>query len=146
MDIIQILTEEFSVRREQAENVIALLDDGKTVPFIARYRKEMTGALDDQTIRRMALRLQALRNLEALILQEGGDRSCVLRTTAYISDMANWGAVNDAYREFFGSHKPARTIAAVPEIHFGFLIEIDGIAILPILMNVTLSQMLAKVE
>ncbi len=65
MDIIQILTEEFSVRRDQAENVVALLDDGKTVPFIARYRKEMTGALDDQTIRRMALRLQALRNLEA---------------------------------------------------------------------------------
>ncbi len=64
MDIIQTLTEEFSVRREQAENVAALLDDGKTVPFIARYRKEMTGALDDQTIRRMALRLQALRNLE----------------------------------------------------------------------------------
>ncbi len=64
MDMIQVLTEEFSVRRQQAENVVALLDDGKTVPFIARYRKEMTGALDDQTIRRMALRLQALRNLE----------------------------------------------------------------------------------
>ncbi len=64
MDITQKLTEEFSVRPEQAANVIALLDDGKTVPFIARYRKEMTGALDDQTIRRMALRLQALRNLE----------------------------------------------------------------------------------
>ncbi len=64
MDIIQVLTEEFSVRPEQARNVTALLDDGKTVPFIARYRKEMTGALDDQTIRRMALRLQALRNLE----------------------------------------------------------------------------------
>lgn len=65
MNIIQILTEEFSIRPEQAENVTALLDDGKTVPFIARYRKEMTGALDDQTIRRLALRLQALRNLEA---------------------------------------------------------------------------------
>ncbi|MDE6005554.1 MAG: RNA-binding transcriptional accessory protein [Oscillospiraceae bacterium] len=65
MDIIKILTEEFSVREEQAKNVVALLDDGKTVPFIARYRKELTGALDDQTIRRMALRLQALRNLEA---------------------------------------------------------------------------------
>jgi uncharacterized protein len=64
MDILQTLTEEFSVRPEQAKNVVALLDDGKTVPFIARYRKEMTGALDDQTIRRMALRLQALRNLE----------------------------------------------------------------------------------
>ncbi len=65
MDITMVLTEEFSVRPEQAQNVIALLDDGKTVPFIARYRKEMTGALDDQTIRKMALRLQALRNLEA---------------------------------------------------------------------------------
>lgn len=64
MDILQILTEEFQVRPEQAQNVVALLDDGKTVPFIARYRKEMHGALDDQTIRRMALRLQALRNLE----------------------------------------------------------------------------------
>ena len=64
MDMIQILTEEFSVRTEQVKNVVELLDDGKTVPFIARYRKEMTGALDDQTIRRMALRLQALRNLE----------------------------------------------------------------------------------
>ena len=57
MDIIKILTEEFEVREEQAKNVVALLDDGKTVPFIARYRKEMHGALDDQTIRRMALRL-----------------------------------------------------------------------------------------
>ena len=65
MDMIQILAEEFNVRSEQAQNVVELLDDGKTVPFIARYRKEMTGALDDQTIRRMALRLQSLRNLEA---------------------------------------------------------------------------------
>ncbi|MBQ4466276.1 MAG: RNA-binding transcriptional accessory protein [Oscillospiraceae bacterium] len=63
MDIIKILTEEFQVREEQAKNVVALLDDGKTVPFIARYRKEMHGALDDQTIRKIALRLQALRNL-----------------------------------------------------------------------------------
>ena len=65
MNMIQILTEEFAVRTEQVKNVVELLDDGKTVPFIARYRKEMTGALDDQTIRRMALRLQALRNLES---------------------------------------------------------------------------------
>ena len=64
MDMIQILTEEFQVRPEQVTNIIELLDDGKTVPFIARYRKELTGALDDQTIRKMALRLQALRNLE----------------------------------------------------------------------------------
>jgi len=74
--------------------------------------------------------LQALSNLEALIKQEGGDRNDVLRTTAYIAHMEDWGAVNDVYREFFGAHKPARTIVAVPEIHFGFLIEIDGIAVI----------------
>jgi len=74
--------------------------------------------------------LQALSNLEALIKQEGGDRNDVLRTTAYIAHMEDWGAVNIVYREFFGAHKPARTIVAVPEIHFGFLIEIDGIAVI----------------
>ena len=55
----------------------------------------------------------------------------MVRTTAYVASMDDWGAVNDVYREFFGDHKPARTIVAVPEIHFGFLIEIDGIAVLP---------------
>lgn len=65
MDIIKVLTDEFGIRTEQVQNVVNLLDDDKTVPFIARYRKEMHGALDDQTIRRLALRLQTLRNLEA---------------------------------------------------------------------------------
>ena len=64
MDILQKLTEEFQVRPEQVQNVVALLDDGKTVPFIARYRKEMHGALDDQTIRKISERLKSLRNLE----------------------------------------------------------------------------------
>ena len=63
MDIIKILTDEFQVREEQVHNVVELLDEGNTVPFIARYRKEKHGSLDDQTIRRIALRLQALRNL-----------------------------------------------------------------------------------
>lgn len=74
---------------------------------------------------------KALENLEALIKQEGGDRNCVVRTTAYITRMEDWAAVNAVYREFFGEHRPARTIAAVSEIHFGFLVEIDGVAVLP---------------
>lgn len=64
MDIIQTLQQEFSIRKEQAEQTVRLLDEGNTVPFIARYRKEMTGALDDQVIRQLAERLAALRNLE----------------------------------------------------------------------------------
>ena len=91
------------------------------LPLDPVTRQYCQGGIREQT-------LQALSNLEALVLQEGGDRNNVIRTTAYIADMALWDAVNAAYREFFGDHKPARTIVAVPEIHFGFLVEIDGIA------------------
>lgn len=64
MEINRILTEEFKVRREQIDNTISLIDDGKTIPFIARYRKELTGSLDDQVLREIYDRLTYLRNLE----------------------------------------------------------------------------------
>ena len=63
--IPEILAEELGQRQDHVENVITLLDEGNTVPFIARYRKEMHGAMDDQTIRNLADRLAYLRNLEA---------------------------------------------------------------------------------
>ncbi len=63
MDINQMLSEEFKLRREQIDNTVALIDDGKTIPFIARYRKEMTGSLDDQLLREIFDRLTYLRNL-----------------------------------------------------------------------------------
>ena len=63
--ISEILSDELGQRRDYVENVITLLDEGNTVPFIARYRKEMHGAMDDQTIRTLADRLAYLRNLEA---------------------------------------------------------------------------------
>lgn len=62
--IAQILARELNKKEEHVANVIALLDEGNTVPFIARYRKEMHGTMDDQTIRTLADRLQYLRNLE----------------------------------------------------------------------------------
>lgn len=64
MDIIRKLREEFGITQSQAENTVRLLDEGNTVPFITRYRKEMTGSLDDQIIRQLSERLTALRNLE----------------------------------------------------------------------------------
>lgn len=64
MDILKRLQEELNIKTFQVENTVALLDEGNTVPFIARYRKEMTGSLDDQIIRQLAERLTALRNLE----------------------------------------------------------------------------------
>lgn len=64
MEINKILAEEFSLKQEQVDNTVALLDDDKTIPFIARYRKEVTGSLDDQVIRELFDRLTYLRNLE----------------------------------------------------------------------------------
>ena len=62
--IEQRLAEELGVRREQVAATVALLDDGASVPFIARYRKEATGALDDIQLRALAERLSYLRELE----------------------------------------------------------------------------------
>ena len=63
--IVQILATELDKNEEHVQNVINLLDEGNTVPFIARYRKEMHGTMDDQTIRTLADRLTYLRNLDA---------------------------------------------------------------------------------
>ena len=83
MDIIRKLQEEFGITQSQAENTVRLLDEGNTVPFIARYRKEMTGSLDDQIIRQLSERLTALRNLE--------DRRTQVRTA-----IAEQGRLTDA--------------------------------------------------
>ena len=65
MDILQKLTEEFpSIRPDRAKNIIDLIDEGNTIPFIARYRKEMTGSCDDQVLREFNDRLAYLRGLE----------------------------------------------------------------------------------
>lgn len=64
MDILKKLQDEFKLRPSQVENTVKLIDDGNTIPFIARYRKEMTGSLDDQTIRELNERLVYLRNMD----------------------------------------------------------------------------------
>jgi len=64
MDINKTLAQEFGLRQEQIDNTVALIDDDKTIPFIARYRKELTGSLDDQILREIYDRLMYLRNLE----------------------------------------------------------------------------------
>ena len=64
MDIIYALAQELNVNEKYVENVVQLLDEGNTIPFIARYRKELHGAMDDTTLRTLEERLQYLRNLE----------------------------------------------------------------------------------
>ena len=64
MDILLTLTNEFHLKAWQIENVVKLIDEGNTIPFIARYRKEAHGTLDDQTLREISERLTYLRNLD----------------------------------------------------------------------------------
>ncbi len=64
MDIAEKIAQELSIARWQAEAVIKLIDEGNTIPFIARYRKEAHGSLDDEQIRNLNERLLYLRNLE----------------------------------------------------------------------------------
>lgn len=64
MDINAEIAKEFGLKKEQVDNTVALIDDDKTIPFIARYRKEVTGSLDDQVLRELSDRLNYLRNLE----------------------------------------------------------------------------------
>lgn len=64
MDILKKLAEEFKIRESQVEATVGLIDEGNTIPFIARYRKEVTGALSDEVLRELGQRLEYLRNLQ----------------------------------------------------------------------------------
>lgn len=72
---------------------------------------------------------QVFRNLEAILAAAGSSKSKVLRCTVYITDIGLWQRFNSAYAAFFGDHKPARTVVPVPELHHGFKVELDAVAV-----------------
>lgn len=84
--------------------------------------ERLTGPIEQQT-------LQALLNLRAILEAAGSDINHVLKTTVFIADIELWGKVNTVYSEFFGDHRPARSIVPTRELHYGFLIEIEAIAV-----------------
>ena len=115
MDIAKALSLEFNIRLDYANNIINLLDEGCTVPFIARYRKEMHGSLDDQIIRDFADRLDYLRNFEKrkeeiVKLIEGQEKM-----TPEIMDKLNKALtlteLEDIYRPFRPKRQTRATIA-----------------------------------
>lgn len=72
----------------------------------------------------------ALGNLLDILRAAGGEPADLVKVTAYIVGIANWGEFNTIYAEMMGNAKPARAIVPVPELHYGYLVEIDGIAAL----------------
>lgn len=115
MDIIEALTKEFSLKRTNVENTVKLIDDGNTIPFIARYRKELTGSLDDQILRELAERLEYLRNLEtqrekvaASITEQGAMTDEI---AAALEAAATLAEVEDIYRPYKPKKKTRASVA-----------------------------------
>ena len=115
MDILQTLVSEFHLKQQHVENVISLLDDGNTIPFIARYRKEQTGSLDDQVLRELADRLTYLRNLNetrekyrATIEEQG---ALTEELAAALDAAATMTELDDLYRPYRPKRRTRATIA-----------------------------------
>ncbi len=115
MEINKILAEEFKLRQEQIDNTVSLIDDDKTIPFIARYRKEMTGSLDDQILREIFDRLTYLRNLEKrkteVVSSITEQDKMTDEIAAAIEKAVTLVEVEDIYRPFKPKRKTRASIA-----------------------------------
>lgn len=115
MDIIAQLTSEFHLLPWQAENVVKLIDEGNTIPFIARYRKEAHGTLDDQVLREIAERLEYLRNLdkrrEEVRASIEGQEKLTEEIAAALSKAVTLAEIEDIYRPFKPKRRTRASIA-----------------------------------
>ena len=115
MDIIKTLQQELNIRYSQAEAAVKLIDEGNTIPFIARYRKEATGSLNDEVLRALDERLRYLRNLEEKkeqvisTIREQGKLTEELERQ--IREAATMVAVDDLYRPYRPKRRTRAMIA-----------------------------------
>ncbi|MDO5806835.1 MAG: Tex family protein [Lachnospiraceae bacterium] len=115
MDIIKTLAQELEIKEGQAEAAVQLIDDGNTIPFISRYRKEMTGSLNDEILRKLYERLNYLRSLEEkkaqvlATIEEQGKLTGELR--AQIEAAQTLVTVEDLYRPYRPKRRTRATIA-----------------------------------
>ena len=115
MDIIKQLAEEFNLRQDYSKNIVSLIDDGNTIPFIARYRKEMHGSCDDQVLREFDERLTYLCNLEkrkeevtSSITEQG---KLTQELAEAISAAKTLAEVEDLYRPYKQKRRTRATVA-----------------------------------
>ena len=115
MEVISLITQEFKLRPEHVKNIVSLIDEGCTIPFIARYRKELTGSCDDQVLRELSDRLTYLRNLEkrreevreSITVQEKMTEELARALTGAMT----LAEIEDIYRPFRPKRRTRATIA-----------------------------------
>lgn len=93
------------------------------IPIDARTGEKQLGPIAAQTE-------LVLRNTGEILRAAGSDLSRVLKMTLYVADISLWPQVNEVFAAVMGAHRPARAVVPVPELHYGFLIEIETIAAL----------------
>lgn len=91
------------------------------LPIEPKTGEKKLGSIEEQTE-------QVLHNLSMVLEAAGSSREQVLKVTIYLADIDLWERANKVYAQFFGQHRPARTVVPVPNLHFGFLVEIDAVA------------------
>ncbi len=115
MNIIKQIADELKLREEQVQQAVILLDDGKTVPFIARYRKEQTGSLDDQTLHTLSDRLNYLRKLEErkqeIIDAITAQDKLTPELSEQIAEASTLVEVEDLYRPYKQKRKTKASVA-----------------------------------
>ena len=115
MDIIQTLAQELDKNPQHVENVVRLLDEGNTIPFIARYRKELHGAMDDTALRTLEERLQYLRGLEerreAVKKSIESQGKLTEELSAAIDQAQTLAEVEDLYRPYKQKRRTRATVA-----------------------------------
>lgn len=93
------------------------------LPVYPQTGEKELGSIEDQT-------KQVFRNIEAIVSAAGSDLKRVLKVNIYISDITLWDRVNAVYVSIFEGHRPARVVIPTKELHYGFLIEVDAIALI----------------
>ena len=115
MDIVKQLSEEFGLRADYAKNIVELIDDGNTIPFIARYRKEMHGSCNDQVLRDFSERLAYLRNLgkrkEEVLSAIGEQGKLTDELSEAIAAAKTLAEVEDLYRPYKQKRRTRATVA-----------------------------------
>lgn len=115
MDIIKVLQQELNIKREQVEAAVQLIDEGNTIPFIARYRKEVTGSLNDEVLRNLNERLIYLRNLsdrkEQVIKSISEQEKLTKELEKQILEAKTMVEVEDLYRPYKPKRRTRATIA-----------------------------------
>ena len=91
------------------------------LPIKLNQKEHVVGPIEEQAA-------QVFANLDAILFASGSRRDQVIRVTVYISDVGLWSAFNRVYAEYFGDHRPARTVVPCNKLHYGYDVELDAIA------------------